>query len=100
MPAVNSVICAYCMAKHKKTLEQKKQSDMRHQVYSLDNYVAKSPSAKIGIISSGQTTIPSISYLKHDLLKTAILSSSILLLQIILSIALKNHVVKLPLVSY
>lgn len=87
------------MAKHKKTLEQKKLADMRHHVYSLDNYLTPSYSSKTD--TAVQTnSIPSTSYLKIDILKTTIVSLSILAFQIILNILLRNHFIKLPLVSY
>ena len=86
------------MAKHKKTLEQKKLADMRHQVYSLDNYIKESFIQKSPLET--QSYVASTSYLKHDIFKTAIISFSILASQVVLNIALRNHILKLPLVSY
>lgn len=89
------------MAKYKKTLEQKKLSDMRHQAYSLSEFTTSFSFKNQGNINPEKTiAASSTSYLKQDILKTTAISLSILFLQILLFISLKNHLLKLPLVSY
>jgi len=102
------------MAKHRKTLEQKKIADLRHKFYSLDK-------AQLGLDSKN---VPSLNtkafseikndpisitnankypYLLHDLrdiLKTGILTISIIAVQLILFVILKNKIIVLPMVSY
>ncbi len=88
------------MAKRKKTLEQKKLADMHRQVYSLNNYSPVSPLKKEIPSTYKQPISTTTLYLKHDILKTLSLTLAILGLQILLFILLKNHIIKVPLVSY
>ena len=88
------------MAKRKKTLEQKKLADMHRQVYSLNNY-SPTPSVKKAVPNIQQAPqLTTISYLKHDIIKTSILTASILASQVLLFILLKNNIVRVPFVSY
>lgn len=94
------------MAKRKKTLKQKIAADMRHEAYTLDktypvllapkreetsNLSSKNPSTNFTIATS---------YLKHDILKTTFLTGIILLFQALLFLMLKNHIVRIPNISY
>ncbi len=88
------------MAKRKKTREQKMIADMRHQVYSLDNISSSLLVKKKPTVINLNTQISTVSYLKHDILKTFYLTGAILFSQILLLILLKNHILKIPFVSY
>lgn len=90
------------MSRHKKTRQQKVMADLRRQkfVYTLENknltnvLPADTPTATTII-----TNLP-YSYIKHDILKTFLLTASIIGFQIILFVLLKNHIIVLPMVSY
>lgn len=92
------------MAKHRKTLEQKKVADLRHKFYSFDSKNA--PFLKTKIFSETKndsialTTANKYPYLLHDILKTGILTLSIIGIQLILFVLLKNKIIALPIVSY
>ncbi|MBI2195775.1 MAG: hypothetical protein HYU48_01905 [Candidatus Levybacteria bacterium] len=88
------------MAKRKKTLEQKKLADMRHQVYSLDSYSPISSVKREVPSAEHSTSLTTVSYLRHDILKTSILTAAILFSQILLLILIKNRVVSVPFISY
>ncbi|MEX2007655.1 MAG: hypothetical protein WD992_02690 [Candidatus Levyibacteriota bacterium] len=88
------------MTKRKKTQEQKKLADMRHQVYSLNNYPPISSANTEVPGTENSTSLTTVSYLKRDILKTSVLTAAILFSQIILFILLKNKVIAVPFVSY
>ena len=94
------------MAKRKKTLKRKLAADMRHQVYSLNDSSFVSPvqkKEKISDFPSGNSlaiSVTTASYLRHDILKTAILTGTILLFQTLLFLMLKSHTIRIPNISY
>ncbi len=88
------------MAKRKKTREQKIVADSRHQTYSLSNFSPTFSVKNIAPVVTPGTQTTTISYLKHDILKTSTLTAAILLFQILLLVLLKNHVIRIPVISY
>jgi len=102
------------MAKHRKTLQQKKIADLRHKFYSFDQVRLGFDSKNIPSVKSNtfpetkdiknvSTTIYPMNkypYLLHDIAKTGILTSSIVAIQLILFILLKNKIILLPMVNY
>ena len=93
------------MRKHRKTHKEKVIADLRRQLYSFrdQNIVPSKP--KLSIEPQGRPTASSIltntySYLLHDILKTGIITMSIVAIQVILFLIFKNHILKLPGVSY
>jgi hypothetical protein len=89
-------------ARHKKTRKEKMIADYRHQVYVLKSK---------DILSNNQidNPIPAITiseniYLNthalRDILKTGILTFTIIALQIILFFLLQKHILTLPIVKY
>ncbi|MBI2028326.1 MAG: hypothetical protein HYT07_01830 [Candidatus Levybacteria bacterium] len=89
------------MAKHK-TLEQKKLADIRreHFVYSLEN--KDQPSIHLPSAAKSQTaiTVSPYSYIRQDILKTGILTLSIIGVQIVLFFLLKNRIIVFPNITY
>lgn len=99
------------MAKHRKTLKEKKVADLRHKFYSLDGvrlgFDAKNiPFVKTKIFSEIKNdliptaTTSKYPYLLHDILKTGVLTLSIIGIQLILFVLLKNKIIALPMVQY
>jgi len=84
-------------ARHKKTRKEKIIADYRHQVYILKN-------KDLPLNNDATTTIGTESYsntyILNDILKTGILTGSIIAAQIALFFLLKNHVITLPIVKY
>jgi len=84
--------------RHKKTRKEKIIADYRHQVYVLKNkdlpLNRATITAPIGIESYSDT------YIFKDILKTGILTGSIIAAQIVLFFLLRNHVITLPIVKY
>jgi hypothetical protein len=84
--------------RHKKTRKEKIIADYRHQVYVLKNkdlpLNSATITAPIGIESYSDT------YIFKDILKTGILTGSIIAAQIVLFFLLRNHVITLPIVKY
>jgi len=84
--------------KHKKTRKEKIIADYRHQVYFLKNQNIP--------LNNSIITIPvnensySNTHILKDVLKTGILSLSIIAMQIILFFLLKNHIITLPIIKY
>jgi len=102
------------MAKKKKTKQQKIVADLRRQLLKKNlSTQVETPVVKT-VVSEKKPLIkePQIkaadkkesdfnySYLTHDLKKTAILTSSVIALQIILYFALTNKILILPGLSY
>ncbi|MEK7517724.1 MAG: hypothetical protein AAB583_04190 [Patescibacteria group bacterium] len=79
-------------AGHKKTREQKIAADLRRQHFAYTETASHS--------ISNASAISTHSYIKHDILKTFLLTAFIIGFQIILFILLKNHIIVLPMVSY
>lgn len=105
------------MAKNKKTKEQKIISDLRRKLYLQKQTISNSKDTEEKLSSSNNVQIPqpSISYthtirqntevinhtyLYHDLLRTTILTSAIVIGQVILFFLLKNHIINLPLANF
>ena len=96
------------MAKHRKTLEQKKLADLRRKFYSFDRVKRDLDQVRLGLdaISESKNVAITVSptnkypYLISDILKTGILTGLIIVMQIILFFLLKNHVLVLPMVKY
>ena len=86
------------MSKHKKTRKQKIIADYRHQVYSLKN---KNISFDISTPKMVINKIPhSYTYVISDVLKTTILTLSIIAIQLMLFFALKKHIISIPNLNY
>lgn len=92
------------MAKHRKTLEQKKIADLRHKFYSFDAKNISSVKTKtLSEIKNDSISIATANkypYLLHDILKTGVLTLSIIGIQLILYVLLNNKIIALPMVNY
>jgi hypothetical protein len=94
------------MAKKRKTKEQKKLADLRHNfehTYKLpaSPSVSIKPAYNTKIEAKTSTiSINSYPFLKKDLSKTGLLTLGILAFQIILFFILKNHIIVLPGINY
>lgn len=95
------------MAKKRKTREQKKLADLRHNFTHVHALIT-TPSfdfkkqLPITKIEANATVIydEAYPYLKKDLSKTALLTLGILAFQIILFMSLKNHIFVIPGLAY
>lgn len=99
------------MGRHK-TLQQKKLADLRRQkfIYTLENKSSTDlvldkilPSVTAPAdkpYASNTIAISNYSYIKRDILKTLLLTASIIGFQIVLFFILKNHILILPMVKY
>ena len=83
------------MAKRKKTLEQKKLADMHRTLYSLNNYSPVASIKQETPIAQKQPILTTTLYLKHDILKTSILTAAILGFQVLLFLLLTNLLIRL-----
>ncbi len=93
--------------KHKKTRKEKIIADYRHQVYILKNKSSTDSVLDKNIPFNNPTlAIPvnenfySNTHVLKDVLKTGILTCSIIAAQIILSFLLKRHMITLPMLKY
>ena len=89
--------------RHKKTRQEKILADLRRKnfVYTLENKNLPSMiNLQDNISKTNIADVSSYSYIRHDILKTSLLTASIIGFQIILFIFLKNHIIVLPMVSY
>jgi hypothetical protein len=86
-------------AKHKKTRKEKIIADYRHQIYVLKN---KDIPFKNPILATDVTNNNSYSntHVLNDVIKTGILTCSIIAAQIVLFFLLTKHVITLPIVKY
>jgi hypothetical protein len=84
--------------KHKKTRKEKIIADNRHQVYVLEknNLSFNNPSPTIAIHENSLIN----PFILKDVLKTGILTCSIIAAQIILFFLLKRHILSIPNLSY
>lgn len=113
------------MSKHKKTRQEKIIADLRRKI-AYQNPTQKTKSLEkpqenksisenkpitthflyqtklsgTNIKSQKITNSNKYPYLKHDLLKTGFLTTSFLIIELLLFFVLKNHFVKLPMLSY
>lgn len=99
------------MGKKKKTREQKIIADLRHQLaqtapsYTLSKIEEHHQEKHVySPLQSSQTAVKvssaSYAYLSHDLIKTGILTASLMGIQLVLFFLLKNHIVRIPMLSY
>ena len=86
------------MSKHKKTRKEKIIADYRHQVYILKNNIPLS-NPIVTAIAVNESSDFTANILK-DVLKTTILTCTIVVAQIILFFLLKRHIINLPIVKY
>ncbi len=84
------------MNKHRKTLIEKKLADQnREMAYTFSPALQSKQTISIPKI----TTIYTHEYLKQDLLKTVILTASLIIIQLFMLFMLKSHVLKLPMAN-
>jgi hypothetical protein len=97
------------MAKKRKTREQKKLADLRHNfTHSLENsttfeakYRLQPKTSVAPLVKTKTPTSQSLyPYLAKDLTKTGLLTAGIVFFQITLFILLKNHILTIPGLSY
>jgi hypothetical protein len=86
------------MSKHKKTRKEKIIADYRHQVYILENknIPVNSPAIPDSINESSYFS----TYILKDVLKTGILTCSIIVAEIIFFFLLRKHVFLIPNLNY
>ena len=84
--------------RHKKTRKEKIIADYRHQVYILKNesMPLNNPTLAIPVNENSYLN----THVLKDVLKTGILSFSIIAAQIIFFLLLKRHVIMLPMLKY
>lgn len=87
------------MAKKRKTKVQKKLADSRHTFQHQASQLVYEIKPSIVKNQASQSTI-AYPYLINDLRRTALLSSTIIFFQVILFFILKNHLIKIPGISY
>jgi hypothetical protein len=84
--------------KHKKTRQEKIIADYRHQVYILknNNTLSNNPAPAIFVSENSYFN----THVLKDVLKTGILTCSIVAAQIIIFFLFKNHVIRIPSINY
>jgi len=90
-------------AKHKKTRKQKILADYRRNVYTLETSISPLPSPKLNMVLSEVAINPnsqSYSYVLKDVLKTGLLTLSIVVGELVLYFLFKNHIIAIPRISY
>ena len=97
MCAVNSVIFAYSMNKHKKTKLEKIRADFHRkmQLQRNANYIQPTITMQpMATLSHTTLEVKTLSpYLRHDLLKTLFLTSAIITAELLLLFTLKKHMI-------
>ncbi len=92
------------MGKRRKTYKEKLISDLRRKVYNPEglNTASFAPEKKNPVLLQNQAQLDQSQYpyLLKDISKTAILTASIIAVQILLFFVLKKHIVVLPGVTY
>ena len=83
------------MNKHRKTLIEKKLADQNREMA----YTFVSQSKQAISIPKITTTIYTHEYLRQDLLKTVILTTSLIIIQLLMLFMLKSHILKLPMAN-
>ncbi len=84
------------MNKHRKTLIEKKLADQnREMAYTFSPVLQSERTISVPKI----TTIYTHEYLKQDLLKTVILTTSLIIIQLLMLFMLKSHILKLPMAN-
>jgi hypothetical protein len=86
------------MSKHKQTRKEKIIADYRHQVYILKNkdiFISNAiPVTNVGENSYSNT------HIAQDVLKTGMLTCTIIAAQVILFFLLTKHIISIPNLSY
>lgn len=88
------------MPKHKKTREEKRKADERRASSETLQYRFSLPSTTPLPTTHTTVILDTNQTVRHDLLRTAIISFAILALQITLFFLLKNHVLAFSFVRY
>ena len=90
------------MAKNRKTREQKKLSDLRHNFKHqiVNNTFDVKPSSIKIEANKLLTTYTTYPYLIKDLTKTLTLTAAIIAVQVVLFTILKNHLITIPNLTY
>jgi len=98
------------MPKHKKTREQKKKADERKSLSFAHHHEGHVVSSPTYVFSSSEKAdvhatptvrhTSTVEIVQHDLKKTAFISLSILALQILFFLLLKNHLLAITIVRY
>jgi hypothetical protein len=95
------------MAKRKKTLQDKKLADARHQFVHKDiSMPIKLEAHPVPVITAtpvqktNSISLYPAAFLIHDLRKTGILTLSIIAAQLILFFILKNHIISITWLAY
>lgn len=97
------------MSKHKKTRQQKIIADLRRQLILGGGYpqsplvFAKPKEVKnnyLEVLPTSTTSLQNYPYIKRDLLKTVLLTGSIVVVELLLSFLLKTHLIKLPMGNF
>ena len=86
------------MTKHKKTRKEKIIADYRHQVYILKNEDMPLSKPTPTIVNNENPYLNT--HVLKDILKTGILTCSIIAGQIALFLLLTKHIITLPIVKY
>jgi hypothetical protein len=85
--------------RHKKTRKQKVVADFRHGVYTLNTEKIPTPEPAVASINADKIA-HSYSYVMPDVIKTGLLTLSMLVTQTILFFLLKNHIITIPGINY
>jgi hypothetical protein len=88
------------MSKHKKTRKEKVIADYRHKLYTFVNKNLSPEKITAPTATIAGNNYPSTGYVIKDVLKTGILTLTIVAAQIILFFLLTRHVINLPFVKY
>ena len=90
------------MAKKRKTRQQKKQADLRHNfTHTFVNTTHLEAKIDIETKENIKLNSPNVyPYLVKDLSKTGLLTTTILGFQLIIFFLLKNHILSIPGLSY
>ncbi len=93
------------MGKHRKTLKQKKLTDLRRRsgaFQAKESYFLKTDTLMAPIAPPVQTvyTTNKYLYLIQDVLKTSLITAIIIAIQIVLFLLLKKQILVLPMVKY
>lgn len=86
------------MTKHKKTRKEKIIADYRHQVYILKNKDIPINNSSLVVAINEKSYFNE--HIAKDILKTGILTCSIIAAQIILFFLLRRHVISIPNLNY
>lgn len=91
------------MAK-RKTLKQKQKADMRRTSQPSPEHVERPvsytfSSTEYKPVSTEAITLPG-NYVKHDIVKTTLVSATIIALELLLFLMLHQHILKIPFVAY